>query len=218
MSCPTQFLCVMLCYVLPHNYQHFVLLQHQLLCLRPRSQKETWWFLTNVDVLFILSLLSLPPKKGSQNLCLVFNGQTGHLGIKMVHGFWALLGWWKEHRLSGGGSAKGFCTGDLGRTIYFRVVAIGSQQIVCKLTNITLTKSKKVLFSGAQESKGLSLFNDQLAVQIVQFSWDFFAVWGNNFSRKNQFIFMVPCITWFLRLWIFLRSLTDNSEQWKPIR
>ncbi len=68
------------------------------------------------------------PNKGSQNLCVVFICQEGHLGIGIVHGFWALMGWWKEHRLSGGGFAKGFCTGDLGRTVYFRVVAIGSQQ------------------------------------------------------------------------------------------
>ncbi len=37
-------------------------------------------------------LVKLLLYKRSQNLCLVFIYQTGHLGIRTVHGFWALLG------------------------------------------------------------------------------------------------------------------------------
>ncbi len=44
----------------------------------------------------------------------------------MFMGF-SLVGLVEEHRLFGGGPAKGFCTGDLGRTVDFQVVATGSQ-------------------------------------------------------------------------------------------
>jgi hypothetical protein len=40
----------------------------------------------------------------------------------------SLVGLVEGHHLFGGGSAKGFCTGDLGRTVDFPVVANGSQQ------------------------------------------------------------------------------------------
>ncbi len=37
----------------------------------------------------------------------------------------SLVGLVEEHRLSGGGSAKGFCMGDLGRTVYFKLLQQG---------------------------------------------------------------------------------------------
>ncbi len=50
------------------------------------------------------------------------NGASGNKSSSWVLSFVGLV------EGTGGGSAKGFCTGDLGRTVYFQVVAIGSQQ------------------------------------------------------------------------------------------
>ncbi len=47
------------------------------------------------------------------------------------NGSWvlSLVGLVEEHCLFGGGSAKGFYTGDLRRTVDFQVVATGSQHL-----------------------------------------------------------------------------------------
>ncbi len=96
--------------------------------------------MTNVVVLVTLSLSSQATNKGVRINVLNFICQMGHLRIRTVHGFWALLGWWKEHRLSGGGFAKGFCTGDLGRTVYFRVVANRSEHMSMFITTLRVIK------------------------------------------------------------------------------
>jgi hypothetical protein len=47
--------------------------------------------------------------------------------------FEPLVGLVEEHHLFGGGSVKGFHTGDLGRTADFDAVANGSQQMGCEV-------------------------------------------------------------------------------------
>ncbi len=64
------------------------------------------------------------------------NGAFGNRNGSLVL---SLVGLVEGHRLSGGGSAKGFCTGDLRRTVYFQVVANGSQQSKTKLDGFRLT-------------------------------------------------------------------------------
>jgi hypothetical protein len=49
------------------------------------------------------------------------------LGIRTVHGFLDLVGLMEGALLDWSGFAKGFCTGVLGRTANFQVVANGSQ-------------------------------------------------------------------------------------------
>ncbi len=74
-----------------------------------------------------------------------FHLSRGAIGNK--NGSWVLglAGLVEEHRLFGAGSAKGFCTGDLGRTVDFPVVANGSQQL------LSIVMSKLNLFTLHQD-------------------------------------------------------------------
>ncbi len=69
--------------------------------------------------------LSPPSIKGSQNLCLVFICQTGHLGTGLVHGFWALLGRWKSIACLEVGPQRGFAWETFGGPSTFKLWQAG---------------------------------------------------------------------------------------------
>ncbi len=90
-----------------------------------RSGFDELWLMTT-DCSSHYSLRT--PNKRSQNLCLVFICQKGAFGNK--NGSWVLdfVGLMEGAPLDWSEFAKGFCTGVLGRTPNFQVVASGSQQ------------------------------------------------------------------------------------------